>query len=237
METQDGFIVGIFNYCDRWCERCALTARCRVFAEIARFDFEQDHGAMPSPEPEPSCRSLGAMALEQCGGGDDEPGGLPAVAQVPRWDPPKLSPDAQALEDRVKALGFRLAAWQPLEGTTMDEGIGEALDVLGHYGVFIGAKIHRALFGLSLAEEGDVALSDANGSAKAALLAFDRLGDAWLKLVEHGAVSVAAAEPTLTELAWMTGEVERRFPQARQFVRPGLDEPVAVTMLEWQERG
>jgi hypothetical protein len=27
-----GFISGIFNYCDRWCERCPLTARCRVFA-------------------------------------------------------------------------------------------------------------------------------------------------------------------------------------------------------------
>ena len=25
MEVQDGFIVGIFNYCDRWCERCPLT--------------------------------------------------------------------------------------------------------------------------------------------------------------------------------------------------------------------
>ena len=26
------FIPGIFNYCDRWCERCAFTARCRTFA-------------------------------------------------------------------------------------------------------------------------------------------------------------------------------------------------------------
>src|SRR5262249_27123391 len=26
------FISGIFNYCDRWCERCPLTARCRLYA-------------------------------------------------------------------------------------------------------------------------------------------------------------------------------------------------------------
>lgn len=26
------FIEGIFNYCDRWCERCPLTARCANFA-------------------------------------------------------------------------------------------------------------------------------------------------------------------------------------------------------------
>ena len=32
METQDGFILGIFNYCDRWCERCPFTSRCRSFS-------------------------------------------------------------------------------------------------------------------------------------------------------------------------------------------------------------
>src|SRR3979409_1759466 len=26
------FISGIYNYCDRWCERCPLTARCLVYA-------------------------------------------------------------------------------------------------------------------------------------------------------------------------------------------------------------
>ena len=26
------FIPGVYNFCDRWCERCPLTARCRVFA-------------------------------------------------------------------------------------------------------------------------------------------------------------------------------------------------------------
>jgi hypothetical protein len=32
MVDEEGFIPGIFNYCDRWCERCAFTGRCRVFA-------------------------------------------------------------------------------------------------------------------------------------------------------------------------------------------------------------
>ena len=27
METRDGFILGILNYCDRWCERCTLSGR------------------------------------------------------------------------------------------------------------------------------------------------------------------------------------------------------------------
>jgi hypothetical protein len=30
--TDVGFIPSIFNYCDRWCERCAFTGRCQSFA-------------------------------------------------------------------------------------------------------------------------------------------------------------------------------------------------------------
>ncbi|HCX74562.1 MAG TPA: hypothetical protein DHU93_03165, partial [Algoriphagus sp.] len=25
------FIPGIYNWCDRWCERCSFTSRCRVY--------------------------------------------------------------------------------------------------------------------------------------------------------------------------------------------------------------
>src|SRR5829696_7236004 len=31
--NDSNFISGIYNFCDRWCERCPLTSRCRVFAE------------------------------------------------------------------------------------------------------------------------------------------------------------------------------------------------------------
>ena len=50
METRDGFILGIFNYCDRWCERCTLSGRCSVFAEEQRMVFgapSSFSGAMP----------------------------------------------------------------------------------------------------------------------------------------------------------------------------------------------
>jgi len=38
MRKQDDFIVGIFNYCDRWCERCDITGRCRLYHDLARID-------------------------------------------------------------------------------------------------------------------------------------------------------------------------------------------------------
>jgi len=42
MEVRDGFIVGIFNYCDRWCDACAFTSRCRVFADGAQIEGALD---------------------------------------------------------------------------------------------------------------------------------------------------------------------------------------------------
>jgi len=37
--SMDGYIDGIYNYCDRWCERCAFTSKCRNYA----FDPESEN--------------------------------------------------------------------------------------------------------------------------------------------------------------------------------------------------
>lgn len=42
MSDEEQFIPGIFNYCDRWCERCSFTARCRLFADEKKFSEEVD---------------------------------------------------------------------------------------------------------------------------------------------------------------------------------------------------
>ena len=43
----ENFIPGIYNYCDRWCERCLYTDRCRVFVMEKEFtetyEAEQRH--------------------------------------------------------------------------------------------------------------------------------------------------------------------------------------------------
>lgn len=35
------FIDGIFNYCDKWCERCYFTSRCRVFDQVGGLSTEE----------------------------------------------------------------------------------------------------------------------------------------------------------------------------------------------------
>jgi hypothetical protein len=137
----------------------------------------------------------------------------------------------------VRELSRRLLAWLVPEACAQDPLVRDSAETLQHFGFYIGPKVYRALRGRREADEEDYRLSDARGSAKAALIAFDRLGDAWLRLSERGAISVLEAEPVLTELQGITGELEALFPDARSFVRPGFDEPEALAMLEWRERG
>src|SRR5262245_56936966 len=42
MEVRDGYIIGIFNYCDRWCEACAFTSRFGLFADVAETHASLD---------------------------------------------------------------------------------------------------------------------------------------------------------------------------------------------------
>ena len=41
MTSDEQFISSIFNYCDRWCEKCDFTTRCRVFADERSHAFEE----------------------------------------------------------------------------------------------------------------------------------------------------------------------------------------------------
>ena len=41
MKRKDGFIDGIYNYCDRWCERCTFTSRCRNFEGVRKLAPEE----------------------------------------------------------------------------------------------------------------------------------------------------------------------------------------------------
>ena len=72
---------------------------------------------------------------------------------------------------------------------------------------------------------------DHDGSAKVALLGIDRSHAAWLDLVERGVATQAEVTPFIADLVWLGDALEHVFPNARAFVRPGLDEPDEMSML------
>lgn len=231
VDVQDGFIVSIFNYCDRRCERCPLTARCRVFAMSAEREFEADHGALTRPMAE---RDAGAI-----------------VGYVSRWERElgvdfteiqrevEKNPEAYQLPDikfehlelELRSQDFADELWRWFKEHGLDRGTAsEPLEVLQHFGFFVPAKIHRALQGLA-EEEPLQPDSDAYGSAKAALLGLERMREAWRQLVAERWVTDDQAAPLSAATAWLTDEIDRLIPNARAFIRPGFDEPDEIRKL------
>ena len=123
------------------------------------------------------------------------------------------------------------------------EGFAKASDpedpraVVTWFYSLIYVKIRRAVRGLAGADAGGRDWpADHDGSAKVALLGVERSQDAWLQIIERGHATWSDAEPFIRQLLWMRDEIERIFPNARAFVRPGFDEPGEVAKLV-DERG
>ena len=233
MEVLDGFISGVSNYCDRWCERCDFTSWCRLFAESAKFDAARDPtlrpiaDAPPLPAEAPSEPPFWLRArLEE----------LNRVSMtVPDEDlhpvRPELDRDDHPLIERAGVYASDVHNW--LDERHLEDGDPASPPiVIKWYSTLVPAKIARALHGLAWEEPDlDPDERDSDGSARVALIGLERSYAAWLELVERGDASAADVDPFVADIVWITDALDRQFPNARSFVRPAFDEPEAVARL------
>lgn len=226
----------ISSYCDRWCERCAFTSRCSVFAveaAIAMCGDERDGFELALGNPLPA--------------GPEEPA-PDRAGWIEAANSGELSPEERAAHDRRArarkarindtaiaqiAGAYAVMAWRWLRDRDAaaedgaDAVLKEALSIVAHDALLIGAKLNRALDGrdrrMHEGDEGeDPVQNDANGSAKVALISIARSVDAWRAI---GAGTEDAAPAMFADqLVDLRHEVEAMFPDAWSFIRPGFDQ-------------
>jgi hypothetical protein len=242
MDIQDGFIVSIFNYCDSWCAACAFTSRCRLFADSAEFEASLDPtlkpvvDAPPLPEdvpPEPPAwmqellEGAAQAVREASTSGEQTP---PLRRTIPL--------EHEALRERAKTYVDSVFAWRRAReafATATDPDDPRA--VVSWFNSMIYVKVRRALRGLATDNPGERDWpADGDGSAKVALLGVERSLEAWLQIIERGYATWTEAEAFIRQLLRLREEIERVFPNARAFVRPGFDEPDEVAKLLASER-
>jgi hypothetical protein len=239
MELQDGGVVGIFNYCDRWCERCSFTSHCRVFAHQAELQASLDpnlkavHEAPPLPEDVPPPPPAWMQELiEEMNEACRNPPSLEEWERMRPRVPAEHTPiDARAKNYRERTFQWLTAAEGGSAGASADPR-----DVISWFHTMIAAKVNRALTKWPDADSEDDE-SDNDGSAKVALLGIDESHTAWLELVERGIVSRDQADSFIADLVWLGEALERVRPRARAFVRPAFDEPEAVARFLVNEAG
>jgi predicted protein tyrosine phosphatase len=100
----------------------------------------------------------------------------------------------------------------------------EASEVMQWYHMFIFTKLKRALSGYYEQEEFEEADFDMNGSAKVALIGLDRSIEAATVLIRHMKVHREELKEFRSQLEKIRAMAEETFPDAREFIRPGLDE-------------
>lgn len=106
-----------------------------------------------------------------------------------------------------------------------EDRLSEALEVIRWYQHQICVKLMRAVRGglREMAELMDEFPKDSDGSAKVALIGIDRSITAWEVIRSHFPLLAGGIIRILARLEELRKSVERAFPGAREFIRPGFD--------------
>jgi hypothetical protein len=113
----------------------------------------------------------------------------------------------------------------------------DAFEVIRWYQFFIAAKVFRALLGSDdelggvypddMGDEINPAQTDANGSAKVALIAIERSLAAWRVIQSCVPAKERSISPLMALLENLRTGIEEILPLARDFIRPGFDEEMS----------
>jgi len=250
------YIAGIYNYCDRWCERCAFTRRCMVYTIDEEMFPDQESRDINNKKFWDALHRIFAQTMNLLQKFASEEGidindvdvSAEETRTRERMKEAKNSPPAQA----ARKYSIMADTWFEQHASLFEDkdirlrnevtlGIGtpkadaanitDAVEVIHWYQDQIWVKLMRALDmddieGDELDEEMNEFPSDSDGSAKVALIGIDRSIGAWGTILIHCAEAGESIMEILIHLGRLREEIEDRFPDARRFVRPGFDQEI-----------
>jgi hypothetical protein len=250
LASNPDFISGIYNYCDRWCERCPLTSRCLLYA-TEKEDDDQDpstrdiRNAAFWRKLESIFKETQEMIVEWAKESGIDLNQIDAESAADERCRRRIDFESHELARAAKNYALSANKWFdeqsdqlplvsdecaiPPDVNDKAEHISEATEVIRWYQFQIAAKIVRGL-----ASQGDEdkdedefeseVLNDSDGSVKVALIAMDRSIAAWRMMQIHRPDKSASMVSLLFALEQLRQNTEQIFPNAREFIRPGFDE-------------
>jgi hypothetical protein len=152
--------------------------------------------------------------------------GMSYTKQVRNWFDSNKHIFEQTAEQFKSRLEMELPADNP-ESEWLN--LQDAIEIIQWYFMFIVVKLRRAVHGLldplDLPEEDlkDIP-SDADGSAKIALIGIDRSISAWAVILKSMPEQEKEILEFLVQLERLRRQAEQTFPKALAFIRPGFDD-------------
>jgi hypothetical protein len=224
-------IKGIYEICDQWCMYCDATSHCLAYRCCpGTTQMREPHES--NDEDERLVESLIAAKRLADAEGRLAPPEIETMLSGDRERQQRMF----RLDDPLERLGRQYMMTSAAYLSTRANGQHHAsssaagptpLEVVSWFHALVPARIFRAVLGAIEAREGVRGRhQDTLAAAKFALVGIDRSLDA---------LRILAAEdddPRIdllaSQLRRLGPAVERRFPAARGFLRPGLDTPVGV---------
>ena len=242
------FVPGIYNYCDRWCERCPFTSRCMNFA-LSEEQFDDPEARDINNEVFwAKLSEVFQVTLEMVKESAKELGiDLESIDYEAISQENKIADDTAENHEcarAAKAYGKMVSNWfdsgKDLFEEKADElsqevqlelpdsnpraellDLKDSVDIIRWYQHLIYVKLIRAIRGTL--QGLDEFPEDSNGSAKIALISTDRSIAAWGQMRKHFPEQESSILDILVHLDRLRRKTETVFPDARAFIRSGLD--------------
>ena len=257
-------ILGIYNYCDAWCERCTFTSRCLTYKTHAKFEEEieqerrEEENKVFWDQVNDAVEDVKDLLDEKQE--EDADFGFTGFDDIDDDDIEDTMKEHENHRKKAKEQPVSKASSRYLhmaenffkrkEGTldrfyTEGEGVHKvtvegitdeltlrrisvAVQVAFYYHFQIWVKVNRALTSSYDDFENDEEYADmpkdSDGSAKVALLGIDQSIGAWATLYKYLESDQKEIAEILLLLRQLRNGIERVFPNARTFVRPGFDD-------------
>jgi hypothetical protein len=233
-------ISGIHNYCDKWCQRCEMTRHCAVYAmeeadgNAGGGDADNEAFWNKIAEALTSALTMLRDMAEQSGVDLDA---VDWEAEEERQEASRREVHAHPLVRSARDYMDGVRKWfDALEtrahtehldvSPSLDEQVLKDLgDVIIWYHTVIPVKLSRAVWTVVEGREEYYPEdeSDADGSAKVALICIERSMAAWWRMLGLFPGCSSQIKKFLIHLDRLRRETERTFPRARAFQRPGFD--------------
>ncbi|NOU46297.1 MAG: hypothetical protein HOO86_04455 [Bacteroidales bacterium] len=230
---EKNLIPGIHNYCDRWCERCAFTARCAVSRMEQEMNTNLGESDLNNKKFWEQLAMVYQATFELIEEGARRHGidltDIGDQIQFERQPPEETEILANSygktfhnwLTENQEYLSSQ-AKTAAIIGEKKLLSLTEAIEVLQWYCFLIGAKTHRAFFKFEFDDEID--LQDNDGSAKIAIIAIDRSLQAFSVLYHQLPEKEDDLIGFMVNLSKIKDQLINKFPKAMNFKRPGFDE-------------
>ena len=242
-------IPGVYNYCDRWCERCTFTTRC------ANFEFGEKLEAADGDRDETNKIFWELFeanlddTVEKVDGGESEYDNFEFDDIESNSDEEEYEGDDRRIKhiiakshDASKLAELyheKVSIWLEKNRENIENNnfyselnkknkikLTDSVEVIRWYQYQIYVKFMRAIQGKDEDMFETEFPKDSDGSAKVALIGIDRSISAWGNIFMSKDDKDGIVFNMLQLLVNLQHLVEEEFPDARDFIRPGFDDEI-----------